>query len=663
MPRVVFTPSGLVAHADDGTTVLDAARRAGVDLDSVCGGRSICGRCAVVPGEGSFPKWALTMAPDAFGPLTSSEVAYASRRGALTPGARLGCQLQVRNDVVVDVPVTSQVHRPVVRKHVDVTGLVVDPVIHLHYVVVERAELGDDRSAARRLAEALRADHGLEHLTFPTRVLASLHRAVGGTEGTTVAVAEGQRVLAAWPGFVDRSFGIAVDIGSTTIAGHLCDLHTGEVVASGGLMNPQIRFGEDLMSRVSYVMMNPGGEQALTSAVRGALDELAGTLCTDAGVERQHVLDLVLVGNPIMHHLVLGIDPTPLGGAPFELAISDAVHGRAVDVEVQLPNAELYVGPCIAGHVGADTAAVILSEKPHASRRVQLLVDVGTNAEIVLGNDERQYAASSPTGPAFEGAQISCGQRATVSAVERVRIDRTTFEPRLKVIGTDAWSDEPGFDATITGLCGSGIIEIMGELYLSGLLRTDGTFDQSLAERTRRLVPEGRTWSYVFHGEPGSDRALRITQNDVRAIQLAKAALRAGIELLRDHAKFATIDDIRLAGAFGSHIDPLYALVLGLVPDAPLESVRSAGNAAGSGAVRALLSRSERAEMEAAVAGVVKIETALEAGFQQHFVDAMGFPHSTAPTPLLAAVIDLPAPSADAPTAGRRRSRRTQEAP
>lgn len=664
--RVVFTPSGLVARADEGTTVLDAARAAGADLDSVCGGRGICGRCAVVPGEGSFPKWAITMAPDAFGPLTSREQEYAARKG-LADGARLGCQLHVgTRDVVVDVPPTSQVHRPVVRKHVDVTGLVVDPVMHLHYVVVEPAELGDDRSAARRLADALHADHGLTDLVFPPRVLPALHRAVSGGDGTTVAVAEGHRVLAAWPGFVDAAYGVAVDIGSTTIAGHLCDLHSGEVVASGGLMNPQIRFGEDLMSRVSYVMMNPGGDAALTNAVRGALDELVGTLCTEASAAREHVLDVVLVGNPIMHHLLLGIDPTPLGGAPFELAVSEAVRGRATDVDLALPNAELYVGPCIAGHVGADTAAVILSEKPHRSNRVQLLVDVGTNAEIVLGDASRQFAASSPTGPAFEGAQISAGQRATVGAVERVRIDRATFEPRLKVIGSDVWTDDPAFaDAgvPVTGLCGSGIIEIIGELFLCGLVRTDGTFDASLASQTARLVPDGRTMAYVFHGDPGDEASLRVTQNDVRAIQLAKAALRAGIELLLDHSKFGTIDDIRLAGAFGSHIDPLYALVLGLVPDAPVDAVRSAGNAAGSGAVRALLSRRERAEMEQAVAGVVKIETALEAAFQQHFVEAMGFPHTTAPTPHLAAAVDLPAPSTGSPTTGRRRSgRRSQEA-
>ncbi len=667
--RVVFTPSGLEGTVDGYRTVLDAARQLGADLDSVCGGRGICGRCEVVPTFGTFPKWAITVGPDAFGALNAVEREYAARRG-LAPGSRLGCQLRLTTDAVIDVPATSQVHRPVVRKHVDVGSLVVDPVTHLYYVVVEPAVLGDDRSAAARLGEALTRDHALGPIEWPVRLLPRLHAAtaaMAAKDGTTVAIAtapDGRRTaVAVWSGYVDRAFGVAIDVGSTTVAGHLCDLHTGEVLASSGLMNPQIRYGEDLMSRVSYVMMNPGGEANLTGAIRDALNDLVSSLVGQAGVDRDAVLDVVIVGNPIMHHLLLGIDPTPLGGAPFELAVSTAVHGRATDIGLALDSAALYVGPCIAGHVGADTAAAILSEGPHRSDRVQLLVDVGTNAEIVLGNSQRLYAASSPTGPAFEGAQLSCGQRATVGAIERVRIDRQTLEPKFKVIGSDLWSDEPGFaealvdaGASVTGVCGSGIIEVIGELFLAGLLRTDGTFDASLMERTARLEQDGRTLAYVIYAAPGT--RLRITQNDVRAIQLAKAALRAGIELLRDHSGFTQIDDVRLAGAFGSHIDPLYALVLGLVPDGPVDSVRSAGNAAGSGAVRALLSAAERAEMEAVVAGVTKIETALEPAFQQHFVDAMGFPHTTAPTPFLAAIVELPAPSvAGGRTAGGRTDR------
>ena len=577
-------------------------------------------------------------------------------------GHRLGCSVTIRGDVVIDVPPASQVHRQVVRKDLDLGAVEVDPGFALLYVEVPPALLGDATSAAGLIVDALATQHQRTAPHVPFGVLASLHPALAKENGAvTVALRLGtpDEIVAVWPGYVGSTFGIAVDVGSTTIAGHLLDLFTGEVVASAGRMNPQIRYGEDLMSRVSYVMMNPGGERELTNAVRVALDELID----DLGAERDKVLEIVLVGNPVMHHVLLGIDPTPLGGAPFTLATDEAVTGPASALDLRLPHASFYVGPCIAGHVGADTAAVILAEGPHRSPTMQLVVDVGTNAEIVLGDEHQQFAASSPTGPAFEGAQISCGQRATAGAIEKVRIDPLTLEPRLRVIGCASWSDEPGFDegiaATgISGVCGSGIIDVIAEMYLSGIIDVDGTIRGELAERTARVVPDGRTFSYVMF-ERG-DTSLRITQNDVRAIQLAKAALRAGIDLLVEHAGGPELTDIRLAGAFGAHIDPVRALVLGLVPDCPVEGVRSVGNSAGIGAVQALLARRLRSEMEHAVRKVTKIETATEPRFQELFVAAMAFPHATAPTPHLATVVTLPTPSESSDTqrsARRRRSR------
>ncbi|MCB1002483.1 MAG: DUF4445 domain-containing protein [Acidimicrobiales bacterium] len=669
MARVVFTPSGLDGDVPAGTSVLDAARRCGVDLDSVCGGRGICGRCQVELHPGSYAKWAIEVDDASLSPFTDTEQAYADRKG-LKPDRRLGCSALVVGDVVVDVPAESQVHRPVVRKSLDLTDVVLDPAVHVAYLELPPSVLGDAASMSDLvLAELADRPHvAADRLT--TTVLRDVHRAFAGQDrSATVAVrrrgdgAPGE-VVAVWPGFVERVVGVAVDIGSTTIAGHLCDLASGEVLSSAGRMNPQIRFGEDLMSRVSYVMMNPGGDRELTTAVRRALQELVVQLCDDAGVTTDLVLEVVLVGNPIMHHVVAGIDPTPLGQAPFTLATADALVAPATEFELGLPHAQVYLAPCIAGHVGADTAAVILSEGPHRSATTQLLVDVGTNAEIVVGDEHRQFAASSPTGPAFEGAQLSCGQRATAGAIERVRIDPATLEPRFKVIGCDLWSDEPGFaDATadlgISGICGSGIIEVVGEMFLAGIIDADGVVQGALADRSPRVRPDGRTFRYVVHDQDGVQ--LGITQNDVRAIQLAKAALRAGIELLFRHAGVAAVADIRLAGAFGSHIDPVYALVLGLVPDCPVDRVRSVGNAAGAGAVRALLSMAARREMERAVRGVEKIETATEPDFQAEFVAAMAFPHATAPSPELSRVVVLPertSTPADAGRSGRRRRAR-----
>jgi uncharacterized 2Fe-2S/4Fe-4S cluster protein (DUF4445 family) len=491
-------------------------------------------------------------------------------------------------------------------------------------------------------------------------VLASLQAALrAGEWAVTVAVHEGATITAVWPGFRDLALGIAFDLGSTTVAGHLCDLASGEVLASAGAMNPQIRFGEDLMSRVSYVMLNPGSLATLTRAARGCLDGLVAELTGEAGFEPSDVLEVTLVGNPVMHHLVLGIDPTQLGGAPFALATDRALRLRAAgDLELGVhPGARAYVLPCVAGHVGADTAGVLLAEAPHRRRDLSLVVDVGTNAEIVLGGGDRLLAASSPTGPAFEGAQISGGQRAAPGAVERVRVDRATLEPRLRVIGTDAWSDEPAFAGTaVTGICGSGIVEAVAELYLAGVVRPDGTVDGAAAARSPRVVPRGRTFAYVlWDGTAEGGPRLEVTQEDVRQIQLAKAALHAGCRLLMDRLGVDAVDRVRLAGAFGAHIDPVHALVLGMIPDSDPAKVTSAGNAAGTGARIALLNRAARAEVEALVRRVEKVETAVEPRFQEHFVAAMAIPHASDPYARLAATVALP--ERDQP-AGRARPRR-----
>ncbi|MGI9028426.1 MAG: ASKHA domain-containing protein [Ilumatobacteraceae bacterium] len=659
---MVFTPSGLEGKVVDGTTVLEAARQVGADLDTVCGGRGICGRCQITPSTGRFAKWHLDVATDALGPPAAIELDYHGNR-PLVPGNRLGCAARIQGDVVVDVPATSQVHRQVVRKDLALPPVVVDPRFTLHFVEVPPAHLGDSTSAAGALAVAIGEQHHLATPTVAAVLLPAIHRLLAAEQGAVTAAVRRDHdnaagtIVAAWPGYVDAAYGVAVDVGSTTIAGHLCDLGTGEVVATAGRMNPQIRFGEDLMSRVSYVMMNPGGERQLTAAVRTAVDELVGELADAAVTTRDRILEVVAVGNPIMHHLLLGIDPTPLGSAPFTLATADPVELPAAALGLDLSNASAWVGPCIAGHVGADTTAAMLAEGPHRGEAMQLLVDVGTNAEIVLGDRHRQFAASSPTGPAFEGAQISCGQRATAGAIERVRIDRTTLEPSFRVIGTDAWSDEPAFAVArpaVTGVCGSGIIDVIAEMFLAGIIDADGTIRPEPAAVTPRVVPDGRTYAYVLHDD-GTTR-LAITQNDVRAIQLAKAALRAGIELLLDHAGRPELTDVRLAGAFGAHIDPVHAMVLGLVPDGPVDGVRSVGNAAGAGAVHALLSRAKRTELIDAAREVTKVETATEPRFQELFVAAMALPHATIPTPQLATVVDLPART-DEPTAGRRRRR------
>ncbi len=666
---IVFTPSGKRGSFPVGTPVLECARSLGVDVDSVCGGRGICGRCQVVQSVGEFAKFGLTSSPKNLSKPNAVEKRYAAKRG-LKPDRRLSCNTLLQGDCVIDVPPDSQVHKQIVRKRAEVRDIKLDPAIRLHYVEVEEPDMHNPTGDLERLLSALKEQWGLEDLEdCDLNVLHGLQQALRkGKWKVTVAVHRGLGVTAIWPGFRDKVYGVAFDVGSTTIAGHLCELLSGEVVSSSGIMNPQIRFGEDLMSRVSYVMMNPGGDKEMTDAVRGAVNSLVEELTRAAGLTPDDVLNATFVGNPVMHHLFLGIDPTELGGAPFALATNSGMTLWAHELDLNMHhNARVYILPCIAGHVGADTAAVVLSETPHMSDDIVLVVDVGTNAEIVLGNKDRLLAASSPTGPAFEGAQISGGQRAAPGAIERVRIDPETLEPKFQVIGCDLWSTDEGFaeetqETGVTGICGSGIIEVLAEMFLAGLITTDGVIDGKMMERSDRVQADGRTFSYLLHS---GEVEILITQNDVRAIQLAKAALYAGARLLMDKLDIEKVDRIVLAGAFGSHIDTKYAMVLGMIPDCNLDQVSSAGNAAGTGARIALLNQGARDEVENVVKRIEKIETAVEPKFQDHFVEAMAFPHKTADYSNLSAVVRLPEPhiaieekSGDGGYGGRRRRRR-----
>ena len=624
-PMVVFVPSGKRGRFPRGTPVLEAARSLGVDIDSVCGGRAICGRCQVEVAEGDFAKHEINSSRQNVTPQGEAEDRYRERRG-LGDARRLSCQAKLDADVVIDVPASSQVHHQVVRKPHEDHDITIDPVVRAYFVEVPVPILDEALGDLERLKLALEADWQLHIRSCEPSAVRDLQPALSAAKrSVTVAVRDDHRIIAVWPGFKESLLGIAFDVGSTTIAAHLCDLTSGEVVASAGKMNPQIRYGEDLMSRVSYIMMNPGGEENLIAAVRRAMNELIAEVVEQVDADTSDVVEITIVGNPIMQHLVLGISPVELGTAPFALATDSSVDVCASDIGISInAGGHAYALPCIAGHVGADAAGVLLAEAPRERDGVSLIVDVGTNAELLLGGRERLLAASSPTGPAFEGAQISSGQRAAPGAIERVRIDRETLEPRFKVIGCELWSDDPQFAEEVkqvTGICGSGIIEVIAEMFLAGILDADGKIKASESER---IVEDGRTLAYVLHS---GDPEIRILQNDVRAIQLAKAALHAGAKLLMEHLGVDKVDRIRLAGAFGTHIDVHYAMVLGLIPECDLEAVSSAGNAAGTGARIALLDRKSRTLIEQQVRDVEKIETAVEPRFQEHFVAAMAIPN------------------------------------
>lgn len=662
--RVIFMPSGRRGRVPAGTTLLDAARGVGVEIESICGGRLVCGKCKVKIEEGIFQKHGIVSSAENVSPPSDDERAYLVEHNI--EDYRLSCAARALGDLLVTVPEESQARKQIVRKAAGERVIEVDAAVRQVYVEVEPAVIETPRGDWERLQDALAEQWQLGHLSIDYHARRKLQQVLreGGWKAT-VTIWQEQEVLDVRPGYHEGAYGLAVDIGSTTVAGHLVDLRTGAVVATESMMNPQVTYGEDLMSRISYSTTHETGLSTMHNAIVKALNRLAGLAAAQVGIKISDIYEAVLVGNTVMHHILLNIDPVELGAAPFALNSDGAIDVKARDLGLRLnAGANVHVMPLVAGHVGADNVAVLLAEAPYQQDDMMLVIDIGTNGEILLGNREGVWSASSPTGPAFEGAQIEHGMRAAAGAIERVRVDRETGAPRFKVIGDDRWSDEwPAASADdgqprelASGICGSGIIEAIAELFLAGILRPDGRFDPDV--ENAYIDRSGRSVAYVLAtaDQTSTGRPIVVTQNDVRAIQLGKAALFAGTKLLMNRAGVERVERVILAGAFGSYISPLHAMVLGLIPDCDLEKVAAVGNAAGDGARIALLNRGRRLEAAERAREVHYVETAIQPEFQQEFVAAMHLPHASEPYPHLADV--LPEPPEEAPLEERRAARR-----
>ncbi|MDJ0752546.1 MAG: ASKHA domain-containing protein [Ardenticatenaceae bacterium] len=645
---IILMPSGRREQLPQGTSLLDAARQMGVEIESICGGKLTCGKCKVKIETGQFAKHGITSAVSHVTPPTEKEQALLQRMRS--EDFRLACQCFVEGDVLAFVPEEARAHKQIIRKSATERVIDVEPAVRKVYVEVEKPALGEHRGDWGRLRDALVSDWQLDHLTIDWMLLRRLQPILRrGDWGVTVTVWQDREVIDVQPGFVEGLYGLAVDIGSTTIAGHLCDLRTGEVVATESMMNPQITYGEDLMSRVSFAMTDAQGLDKMHKAVLKALNTLTGRAVAAAGLKISDIVDVVLVGNTTMTHILLGVNPQELGGAPFALATRDGLNIKARELGMRIHSgAYVFVMPSEAGHVGGDNVAALIAEAPHNQDEQVLLVDVGTNAELVLGNRERLFSASSPTGPAFEGAQIAYGMRAAPGAIERVRIDPETKAAIFKVIGEERWSHEWGaaeFEKPAylaSGICGSGIIEAIAEMFLCGILASDGRFTEL---QHPRLIVDGRRKKYILATgvETATGEPIFVTQDDVRAIQLAKAALYAGAKLLMRQAKIEQVDRIVLAGAFGSYIDTKYAMVLGLIPNCDLKNVYAVGNAAGDGARIALIDATKRDQAQYLAEWVTYIETAVDPNFQDEFVGAIAIPHATDSFPELKDILPLSA--------------------
>ena len=621
--QVCFTPSGRQFKGEFGDTLLQVAQDAGVAIRSLCGGYGQCHQCWIEVSEGDHSKFGVKCEPDNISALTRLEKQLINDNPNYK-GKRLACQSCIQGDLVIDVPEESQEHKAYISKKNKAQNYSIASSINLIDCSLEKATLDKNPSASENLIAQL-AKKGI-NANIDFTLLRELQPLIHETKGNlTVAVRDNNQIVAAYPQGKHQVLGAAIDIGSTTLALYIYDLNDGKLVYESSAMNPQIRFGEDLMSRVSYVMMNKGGDEKLTIAVRAKITEMLHEACENLEVDWNKLLEVVLVGNPIMHHIFFGISPVELGQAPFTLSIRGWLDVDAKDLDFDLyPKTRLSFLPLIAGHVGADTAAAYLSQMDIMQSETALLVDIGTNAEIMLSKNGKVYATSSPTGPAFEGAEISSGVRATYGAIERVRIDKETLKVRFKVIGCDAWSDEPDFELVqmkAVGICGSGIIEAIVAFAEAGIIDQSGLFVESKAPEL--FSKKGNTTRFLLVDQ--GDKSIYIEQVDIRSIQLAKAALSAGVSILMDYLSCTEFDKVLLAGAFGAHLDPRYVALLDIIPTSTEEKIISVGNAAGVGASAALLDINKRKTIIDAVDEVVKIETATESKFQEYFVDAMKF--------------------------------------
>jgi uncharacterized 2Fe-2S/4Fe-4S cluster protein (DUF4445 family) len=658
--QIIFLPSGRRGHFDRGTTILKAAHSLGEPIQNLCGGKLACGKCQVHVEQGHFAKLGVTSSPAHLSALTDVERAWLPPEKAGT--LRLACNAHLLDDVVIFVPESSRIHQQTIRKDATLRPITVQPAIRQVYVELEPPSLQDRRSHWERLRAALQASWELDDLSIAYPALRTLPQILREGQGqVTVIVRQEEEVIQVRPRFSEGIWGLAVDIGSTTMVAHLNDLQTGDLLATQAMMNPQVAYGEDLMSRISYANEHEDGLKKLHRAVLGAFNRLAQEVAQQAGLQSSDIHEAVVVGNTTMITLFLNIHPRDLGEMPFSMANREAMDVPASALKLRLhPAARIHILPAIAGHVGADNVAVLLAEEPHRQPESMLLVDVGTNAEIALWNGHQLFSTSSPTGPAFEGAQISQGMRAAPGAIERVRIHRKTGAIRYKIIGeprwSDAWTDASPPALAPSGLCGSGIIEAVAELFLAGIILPDGHFAPK--SNHPRLQGHGNDARFILvtAAENPSGQTIAITQKDVRAIQLAKAALYAGSKILMHAGGIQHVSRVVLAGAFGSYISPFHALALGLIPDVSPEQVLAVGNAAGDGARIALLNQERRAQAQTLARSSHYIETAMNPTFQDEFVAAIHLPHQTDPFTHIARW--LPAP----PKKPRRRTRKRLEA-
>jgi len=626
--HVIFQPSGKRGEVSEGKTIIDASRELGVDIESICGGSKSCGKCKVRVEKGFFSDNGISSHPEHLSPFQDEEGKFIDAEER-AEGVRLGCAAQIRGDILIFVPEQSRGERQVVRKGATDRSIILKPAVTLHVVQLSAPTFHDPLGDFDRLKKTLVQNHHLPlsmEIDYPAllKLPAVLRH---GNWKVTVATWMRREIIDIKPGKVEDAYGLAVDVGTTTVAAYLCHLVSGKLIATETMMNPQVVYGEDVMSRISYVMAHPDGLEKIHGSIIEGLNGLIQTMTGGIGLSPEDILDLTMVGNTAMHHFLLKINPEYLGLAPFPPALHQSMDVKARDLGLKVhPSAYVHFLPVEAGFVGADNVGVLIAERPHRQRKKVLIIDVGTNGELVLGNNEKLISTSCATGPALEGAHITFGMRAAPGAIERIRIDPETFEVTLKIIGHDVGSTSPKNRAA-KGICGSGIIDGVAELFRTGVIDASGRFSKDISS-PRFRINEGRPeFVIAWKQETSIEKDITITQQDIRNVQLAKGALYTGAKLMMRRLGIEKVDKVILAGAFGSYIDPKEAMIIGMFPDCDPKQVYAVGNAAGDGARMALLNRDKRREADEIARKVEYLELTIEKEFQKEFLDAMYFPH------------------------------------
>lgn len=609
---IKFYPRGKEKTVRKGTSLLDAVRQTGIKIESLCGGRGICGKCKVVIEEGA----------ENLSELTSAEKSKLSGE-EISQGYRLACCSLVNGDLTVRVPEESRGGTQRVLIEGVETFFEIDPVVEKIFLKLPKPSLQDRRSDFERLRDCLKEEYGLGEIGMVYSVMKQLPSILRKSNWeTTVTIWGKKKIIRVEPReTLARNYGIALDIGTTTVVGYLVELNTGKLLEASSILNPQVKYGEDVITRITFAIQDPDGLKKLNESIIRGVNGIVRDVCSKAHVRSEEISELTVVGNTVMHHIFLGLCPRYLGMSPFTPVIQNSVDIEARNLGIDInPVANVHILPVIAGFVGADNVGVILATQINESSKPVLVIDVGTNGEIALGNRDGITVCSCAAGPAFEGAHIKFGMRATEGAIEKVKIDPSNLGVKYSTIG----------DAKARGLCGSGIVDAVAELLKAGVILRNGRINPKIEDPHLRTTKEGAEFILAMGNETATGGEITITQKDIRELQLAKAAIHASASILmrRHDVGIRELDSLLLAGAFGSHIDKWSAKVIGLYPDMPLDRVKTVGNAAGAGAKQALVSSKKRRDAERIAKNVHYLELTVAPEFKDEFISAMYFPHS-----------------------------------